>query len=141
MRQRGFTILESLIALVIILVGILAITRLQTTQISAGASSKQRTEATLLAQQVIENFRAYTTIATSVGATAYADIATGSDAVAAAGTNYARTWTVTAKTGPEHKLIVVTVNWPASGKTEAVTLTTIIAPLDPALSGRLISGT
>lgn len=141
MRERGFTILESMVALAIILVGILAITQLQTTQVTAGVSSKQRVEATLLAQQVIEQYRAYATVPATAGVTAYEDIADGSDTVAAAGTSYARSWTVTNKTGPAHKLLVVSVGWTVSGKSEAVTLTTIIAPVDPVLSGRLISGT
>lgn len=141
MRVRGFTILESMIALAVILIGILAITQMQTTQVVAGASSRQRVEASLLAQQVIEGLRAYATIATGSGATAYADIADGSDAVTSAGVTYARAWTVETKTGPDHKVLAVTVSWSGGGKKETLTLTTIIGATDPALSGRLISGT
>ncbi len=79
MRAHGFTILESLIALAVILIGILAITQMQTTQVAAGTSSRQRVEGALLAQQVIEGLRAYTTIPAAAGATAYADIANGGD--------------------------------------------------------------
>ena len=140
MRARGFTILESMIALAVILIGILAITQMQTTQIAAGASSRQRIEATLLAQQVIEGMRSYATLPSTAGATAYADIASGSDTVASAGITYARTWTVETKTGPDHKVVVVTVNWTGTGKAESATLTTIIGATDPALSGKLISG-
>ena len=141
MRSRGFTILESMIALAVILIGILAITQMQTTQVAAGTSSRQRVEASLLAQQVIEGLRAYATIPATGGATAYADIATGADSVASSGVTYARNWTVESKTGPEHKVVAVTVTWTGSGKAESVTLTTIIGAADPALSGRLISGT
>ena len=141
MRPRGFTILEAMIALAVILIGILAITRLQTTQVSAGDSSRQRIEASLLAQQVIEGMRAFSTVPTTTGATAYADIAAGSDSVASGGVSYARSWTVTAQSGPERKLVAVTVAWTAKGRQETVTLSTMIAPADPAVSGRLISGT
>ena len=141
MRARGFTILESMIALAVILIGILAITQMQTTQISASSSSRQRVEATLLAQQVIEGLRAYATVPTTAGVTAYADIANGSDAVASAGIAYARSWTVETKTAPDHKVVAVTVSWKGTGKTDTVTLTTIIGATDPAVSGKLISGT
>jgi type IV pilus modification protein PilV len=138
--QRGFTIIESMIALGIILVGILAITQLQTTQVSAGTASRQRIEAGFYAQQVIENFRAYSALATASGVTAYADIADGSDTVKTAKASYARAWTVEAKTAPDHKRVTVTVTWTATGRTESVTLVTNITPLEPALSGKLITG-
>jgi type IV pilus assembly protein PilV len=141
MRARGFTILESMIALAVILIGILAITQMQTTQVVASASSRQRVEASLLAQQVIEGLRAYATIPAGGGATAYADIANGSDAVTSSGVTYARAWTVETKTAPDHKVLAVTVSWSGGGKQETLTLTTIIGATDPALSGRLISGT
>lgn len=140
-RARGFTILEALVAVGIILVGVLALTRLQTTQVSASDASRQRAEASLLAQQVIEGFRAFSTVPAVSGATAYADIASGSDSVTAGGVAYARAWNVDAQTGPERKLVTVTVTWNAKGRSETVTLSTLIAPSDPALSGRLISGT
>ena len=139
-RSRGFTILEALIAAAIAIIGVLALTRLQTTQVSAGDASRQRAEASLLGQQVIENLRAFSTVPTTSGATAYADIAAGSDSVTSEGVAYARAWTVNAQTGPDRKLVTVTVTWTRQGKTETVTLATLIAPADPAVSGKLISG-
>ena len=139
-RSRGFTILEAVIAAALAVIGVLALTRLQTTQVSASDASRQRAEASLLGQQVLENLRAFSTVPATSGATAYADIAAGSDSVTSEGVAYARAWTVNAQSSPDRKLVTVTVTWTRQGRTETVTLATLIAPADPAVSGRLISG-
>lgn len=141
-RLRGFTVVEALVVLLILLGGILVLTRFQGTQINVGAQNRQRTEAVFLAQQTIESLRAFSVVATTAGADAYADIVSGTDSVKGLAATYARTWTVTDKGTPAYKTVEVSVTWQdARGKNETVTLTTYVSAADPALAGRAITGT
>ena len=140
--MRGFTIIESLVVLVILLVGILMLTRLQGSQSHIGSSNRQRTEAVFLAQQTIESLRAFSVVATTSGADAYADIVAGSDSVKGLSATFARSWNVSDQASPAYKVVEVAVTWQdARGKSETVTLTTYVSPADPALSGQAITGT
>lgn len=111
-RQEGFTLLEVLIALVVLTVGLLGMAALTGSLVSAGALSRDRVTATALAQAKIEEFE-NTTITSSV---------TGSDTQGA----FARTWTVTSGSPTANTATVqVTVTWPWSGGTRSVVLRTI----------------
>lgn len=57
MKQRGFSLLEIMIAVLIISGGLLALTRLQGIQLTTSSISKQQSEAGFIAQGVIENLR------------------------------------------------------------------------------------
>ena len=63
-NARGFTILEALIALLVLSFGMLAIAGFQTTLSRSADLAKQRTEAMRLAQQKMEILRAYGQVAT-----------------------------------------------------------------------------
>lgn len=57
--QQGYMLLESLISFVVVGVGILGATKLNTTILQGASASKARAEATALAQTAIENARNY----------------------------------------------------------------------------------
>lgn len=111
-RQEGFTLVEVLIALMVLTVGLLGMAALTGSLVSAGALSRDRVAATTLAQAKIEEFK-NTTISSS---------STGSDTQGA----FARTWTVTNGSPTANTAtVVVTVSWPWSGGTRTVVLRTI----------------
>ena len=57
--QRGFTLLEALIAFVVLAGGLLAAFRFHTTTMAVTAESKIRSEAVALAEQKLEELRSY----------------------------------------------------------------------------------
>lgn len=56
-RQAGFTLLEVLIAVVVLAVGLLGLAKLQTTGLRQAHSSNLRTQATLLAYDITDRIR------------------------------------------------------------------------------------
>lgn len=57
-RERGFSLLEILIALVILSIGLLGLAALQTMSLRMGHDSYQRTQATMLAYDMVDRMRA-----------------------------------------------------------------------------------
>jgi type IV pilus assembly protein PilV len=57
-RQNGFTLLEVLIALVVLSIGLLGVSKIQALGLRASADANLRTEATFLANDMIERMRA-----------------------------------------------------------------------------------
>ena len=86
-QQRGFTLIESLIALVVLSVGLLGIAALYLETLRAGRSALYRTEAVTMAADIADRMRANRNPAnayTGAGqnAIAQADLDTWNDAVA-----------------------------------------------------------
>jgi type IV pilus modification protein PilV len=61
MNQRGFTLVETLVALVVLAVGLLAIAQMGVTYVRANTQSQQLSAATVLAQDKMEQLRRYGT--------------------------------------------------------------------------------
>ncbi|EGV16521.1 hypothetical protein ThimaDRAFT_4290 [Thiocapsa marina 5811] len=123
-HQRGFTLVEALIALVILSFGLFGLMQLQARVMAGTSASKTQTIAANLAQQKIEELRV----------TPYADIDgdNGEPDVIHAGeggtTAFARNWSVTEETSPTYKRISVTTSWTnADQNPESVTLSSFIA--------------
>ena len=108
--ERGFTVIEVLIALLILLVGMAGILSLQMTSVQATAFSRHATEASVLAEDKMEWLRTQP----------FATLATGAEAnpVDSLGVEdpnafYQRSWVVTpAATGVN---IAVIVQWVEAG--------------------------
>ncbi|MDP1666093.1 MAG: hypothetical protein Q8L79_13355 [Methylobacter sp.] len=152
--QKGIGLIEVLITTVVVAVGLLAVASLQGQFVSSSGESKMRSEALVLAEQKLEQFRNIVAITnTNVPATGYNDILvagsftdTGNPIV---GTNasFTRSWTITnvappvppfAVGDPSLKRISVQVGWDGNGDDdsndadEIVNVVTEMAWIDPA---------
>jgi len=112
LTNKGFSLLEVLIGLVVLAIGILAIAGMQIVSIRANYFSGSLTQATVLAQDKIEETRN----------TSFENLINGTftDTKTVSGTTFTRQWTVgSVRTGEDTtntmKMITVTVTW-----TEAV---------------------
>lgn len=153
--QAGFTLLEALIAMAVMAFGLLAIAGLQLTLGRNADLTRQRAEATRLAQEKMEELRSFQVLDTTSGKMAYADIASsaassvstftsaasGASAVAlsATTTTYTRQWSVTDMgTG---KWVTLSVSWADRvGDTHSVVLNSAIAKSSPSDVGGLVTG-
>jgi Tfp pilus assembly protein PilV len=142
-HQRGLTLIEALIAFLVLSLGMLAAARLQPQLRQHAELARQRSEALRLAQEDIERLRGFATLPAATGLRSYADIADATrtiepDATASTSTRYQLTRRVDAAATADATQVDVTVDWQdRSGATQQVTLATLIAASDPELAGSL----
>ncbi|MBN2255859.1 MAG: prepilin-type N-terminal cleavage/methylation domain-containing protein [Deltaproteobacteria bacterium] len=110
-RNKGFTLIEVMIALFILSVGLLAVATMQISAIRGNRMGNDITQATFLAEDTLEQLKNSSNIAA---------VANGNDVVGI----YNRNWTLTAASGVA-RTVTVTVSWSIMGTNHAVTLTTI----------------
>ena len=119
LNENGFTLIETMLAIAIMAIGLLALASLQVTAIGGNAQSKKRTLALSLAEDKIETYRH----------TAYASIPAGQEVETGLETLYTRNTNVendTPVTGV--KTVTVTVFWHnMNDKLKQVQLVTIVA--------------
>lgn len=121
-RQEGFSLIEVLVALVILAVGLLGLALFQTTAIKGNAIAAKWTVATELAQDRLEKFRHanWTSIQSSVPGgfvpgtpplqSAYGSLGGGvGDNTSVRGTTYYRIWDVTPATTTSNTFTTITV--------------------------------
>ena len=112
---NGFTLIEIMITIFVLMIGLLGAAGVATTVISGNTLGKEITTATTLAQDKVEELKSM----------AYASIASGSDTQESI---YTRTWTVTPDSpATGMKTVVVAVGFPWKGTTHNATLRTIVA--------------
>lgn len=104
-NQKGFTLLECMVALLILAVGLLGMAKLQYTVINGNSYSKQSTIATTLVHGKMEDLKKQS----------MSSLASGNDTTEKQGITYQRIWTVTG-TG-NTRTITVTVNFGDKSKT------------------------
>lgn len=144
--SRGFTLIEALVALLVLSFGMLAIASFQVTLTRSSDLAKQRTEATRLAQQKMEHLRAYAQVASSTATPHvfnYTDDLVTSTApeVFASNATFSRTWTVTPNASNTEKWINVNVSWAdRAGQPQSVQLLSVISKFDPQDIGTLATG-
>lgn len=109
--SRGFTLIEIIIAIFILVVALTGLAGVASTVISGNAFSKEITTATTLAQEKIEQLKN----------TNYQNLADGSDTQSI----YTRTWTITL-TATHVKTMEVAVQWNHFGNSHDVTLRSIV---------------
>jgi type IV pilus assembly protein PilV len=117
--QEGFTLVELMIALVVLSVGLTALAALQISAIKGNAFSKRMTTAVTIANAKLEQ----------VKNTSYANIQSESSTqVTAANMNFTRQVTVTNDSpAPNTKTVNVTVTWKDGSKSYTVPMLTIIS--------------
>jgi type IV pilus assembly protein PilV len=110
-ENRGFTLIEIIIAIFILVVALTGLAGVASTVISGNAFSKQITTATTLAQGKIEELKN----------TNYQHLSDGSDTQSI----YTRTWTITLM-ATHVKTMEVVVQWNHYGNSHDVTLRSIV---------------
>jgi type IV pilus modification protein PilV len=112
LRQKGFTLIEVMIALVLFAVGLLAFAGLEVLALRNTSYSKDYGKANTYAQQKVEQMKG----------TSWASVSTGSDTLEE---KFTRAWTVTVTEADIMKTVAVSVTWvdPSYG-TKRVTLQT-----------------
>ena len=139
---RGFSLLEALVALLVMAFGMLAIAGMQAALMRSSDAAKQRSEAVRLAQLKLEELRSFDGISTG-SYTFGTDVVASNDSVTpgASNTSFTRSWTVMRADGTTpatvddtQKWISVTVDWSdREGATQQtpVRLRSVIGRNDP----------
>lgn len=141
--QRGVSLIEAIVAMAVMAFGMIGIVGLQSTLRQNADVAKQRSEAVRIAEEAIEQWRAFSIMGATAGATSgYASIQTPTDQVIAAdATNkFNTTFTLQRTVGnlAGLKSLRAQVSWvDRTGQAQSIVLDSIIAAADPALSGRL----
>ena len=141
--QHGIGLLEALIALLVLSLGMLAVSRLQTHLRLGSDTARQRAEAVRIGQEDIEALRAFPALAASGAARSYAGITsvtfnadTSTDH--ASPTRYTVSRQIEAAGALAAKTAAVTVSWSdRAGDAQKVVLNSVIAAHDPAYAGAL----
>ena len=143
-KSAGFSLIEVLVAVVILSVGLIGTAKLQTAVIKSGSDSQARSEAITIAQSKLEEFKSFETLA------AYSNIESSAALIAAAedegevldfsvaGTSatYSVDWSITENTAPDYLAVTVTIAWNDSmGSPQQVSLDSIIGKSNPSYTG------
>ncbi len=126
-RQRGFSLIEILIALVILSIALLALAGLMATTTRNNAAGGHLTEAATLAQDMLERLMLTPlNILTDNGMAAGAPQV--DNPVGSTGITYTRTWTCTQPIPPVNTfhIITVTVSW-ADATAHSITMASAVA--------------
>lgn len=142
-RQRGVSLIEALVSLVIASVGMLGLVGMHLSLNANADVSKQRSEAVRLAQEDMENLRVYRTVGVDsanpllwtnlITDLSDSEVATGRTGnVYSANTNYFLTRNVTTSNVAGFKEIQVKVAWvDRLGANQSVVLRSIVSATDP----------
>jgi type IV pilus modification protein PilV len=142
MRRRGITLVEVLVCLLVLTVGLAAVSRLQAHLRLSAEAARQRAEALRLAQNEMERLRAFTQVAAGAGPS-YAGIESREpvpmeNASASASTRYTLERQVATVAAPRYKAVTLTVRWSDRiGDAQQVELPSMVAGIAPALGGVL----
>ena len=142
-RQHGVSLIEALVALLVLSLGMLTVSQLQSHLRLGSDIARQRAEAVRLGQEDIEALRAYSVLTASGAARSWAGITSASRTVDASTgyathTRYTVAREIVATSALAAKTAAVTVHWnDRDGDAQKIVLTTMIAANDPAHGGLL----
>ena len=129
-NKKGFTLIEVMIAILILAVGMMAMALLQVTAIRGGSFANQMTQASIYGQDKIEELKNKDYTDTDLTAGNHSDMVKSGN-----GVTYTRSWTVTESNPPnttgsvssKMKIINLTVSWPGpQGNSHSVQFSTIV---------------
>lgn len=135
-KIQGFSIVEALIAALIVAIGIIGLARLQGITLLNSSESRARTDALNLAQEKIEELRSFSN-QTTYDVMSDGENANTEPSMAGGNANFTRTWRITAcANSMKCKLVNVSVNWSDSrGEAQQIQLTSYIRQIDPVKTG------
>ncbi len=141
---RGVSLIEALVAFAVLGFGMLGVAGMQATLRYNGDIAKQRSEAVRIAQESLEDWRAFPVLNPTPGyAFSYAGIASAAQADVAGyttNTTYKRTGTVVESVPPGQKVLVADVEWTdRSGVAQSVRLSSLVAGVAPELAATLVA--
>src|SRR5882762_1654125 len=140
-RQRGFSLVEALIALLVLSLGVLAMSKLQSHLRLNADVATQRSEAVRLAQEELEAMRSFATLTAAKGTRSYADIAASSSTLAPGASRPVNTSFHVDRAigeGNGFRTVSVAVDWPdRAGRTQRIALQSVVAATPPGLAGAL----
>lgn len=112
-RTQGFTLVEVMIALVILAFGLLAMAAMQLTAMSGGRAGRHSTQAAVVARDQMETFQrlAWATVAPTGGWTAPITVSSVPDGGPGTEQSYALTWRITNVDANWIKNVDVRVTW------------------------------
>ena len=133
-KVQGFSLIETLIASVIVAVAMLGLGKLQGITLLNSADSRMKTHALNLAQEKIEALRMFANQSTYTNEIV-SDATNSTDPILEGGNaNFTREWVIDDKN--TYKQVRVTVTWTdPKGIVQTVQLTSYIAEVDPVKSG------
>jgi len=136
-RQRGFTVLEAMVALLVSAFGLLGLVGMQMTLSRSADVAKQRGEATRLAQEPIEDMRSFTAIDAVEGQQSWAELAGGTDD-AQTNVTYTRTVTLLGSSSDPMRFAMSEVTWnDRANEQQSVVMRSVVSRTDPADVGAL----
>src|SRR5262245_40042009 len=137
-QSRGVSLVEAMVALAVMAFGMLTVVGVQSTLRLNGDIAKQRTEATRIAQESLEQTRAFEVIETgdaAPGQLAWADVVDSTRNVTPnnSNTTYRVQRVVATYSEPAAKALRVTVTWnDRTGQEQSVSLSSSLAAAAPA---------
>lgn len=115
-RDAGFTLMEVMVALVVLLFGVITMASLSAVVVQSNRGSTNRTRADEALYQKVEQFQSMP----------YQAVASGSDAVTIGGVRFSRAWVVEPNTpAPNVMRIRLRATWVERADTFRVTTTTL----------------
>lgn len=138
-HQKGMTLIEALVTVLILAMGVIALVRFQNYLSYNNNLLQQKGNATVLAVKQLETLKDIHVLNVTAGYSAYASIASGSNVTTVSNTAYTLTWTVNTNTNPDYKVINVAVTWvDQRSATQSITLSSMAAGIDPANSATIM---
>lgn len=130
-REQGVSLIEAMIAALILALAVLAITGLQVNTLADSGQSRVSTYALNFAEEKIEELRDFSRF------DIYSALANGTDTQVSEGATLTRAWTISAcPNSATCKQAQVTVTWvDATGTQQQVLLTSYISEEDPVRGG------
>lgn len=140
-RQSGVSLIEALVAVAVMAFGMLGIAGIQSNLRASSDISKQRSEAVRMAQEIIENNRAFDSLSPTAdaGNPGFADIvATNFGAKVGVNATYSRELRVVDESARGYRGVEVVIAWnDRAGRAQSVRLNSAIAGATPEISGTL----